>query len=173
MYWVKCKQSNPHRSLSTLCSFVLHVLLCYSNLSTCGHGQGHMIYLGNLWGVFSSGNTPEGHTETHKCSIFPYKQVSGRNGNHEWLRMTNAFILCDLLWKGQKSHAVNKEGSLSSGDNLAGVQHLSLKHTNTRKQDSVSDALNFYHTWNLFWIQRFLPIEEICWAPALTYAYLM
>ncbi len=25
--------------------------------------------------------------------------------------MTNAFILCDLVWKVQKSHAANREGS--------------------------------------------------------------
>ncbi len=30
----------------------------------------------DLWGVFSHENTPEGHTETHKYSFFPYKQVS-------------------------------------------------------------------------------------------------
>ncbi len=34
-----------------------------------------------------------------KVHFFPYKQVSGRNDDHEWLRMTNVFILCDLLWK--------------------------------------------------------------------------
>ncbi len=27
-----------------------------------------------------------------------------------WLRITNAFILCNLLWKVQKSLAVNREG---------------------------------------------------------------
>ncbi len=26
--------------------------------------------------------------------------------------MTNAFILCDLLWKVQKNHAANGEGSV-------------------------------------------------------------
>ncbi len=60
---------------------------------------------------FSQENTPEGHTETHKSSFVPYKQVSGRNDDHEWLRMTNAFILCDLVWKVQKRHAVNREDS--------------------------------------------------------------
>ncbi len=65
------------------------------------------------WGaVFSQENTPEGHTGTHKSSIFSYKQVSGENGDHECLRMTNAFIsLCNLLWKVQKSHRMNWEGS--------------------------------------------------------------
>ncbi len=28
-------------------------------------------------------NTPEGRTETCKSSFFPYKQVSGKNGDHE------------------------------------------------------------------------------------------
>ncbi len=40
----------------------------------------------------------------------PYKQVNGWNCDHEWLKMTNAFILCDLLWKVQKIHAANREG---------------------------------------------------------------
>ncbi len=67
--------------------------------------------MGNLGGVFSQENTPIGCTETHKCYLFQYKQVSWRNCDHEWLRMTNAFILYDLLWKAQKSHAANREGS--------------------------------------------------------------
>ncbi len=111
MYWVKCKQSNFHTSLTTLCS---HFLWSYSNqpwLSQPTGGHGHVIYMGKLVGVFSHENTPEGHTETHKCNLFPYKQVSQRNGDHEWLRMTNAFILCDLLWNVPKSHAANREGS--------------------------------------------------------------
>ncbi len=65
-------------------------------------------------GVFSQYNTPEGHTETHKSLFFSYKQVSGRNGDHEWLRMTNAFILCDLVWKVQKGYATNRKGSFNS-----------------------------------------------------------
>ncbi len=69
--------------------------------------------IGGWGGVFSQENTPDCHTETHKSSFFPYKQVSGRNGDHEWLRMTNAFILCDLLWQVQKGHAVNREGSFN------------------------------------------------------------
>ncbi len=70
-----------------------------------------MICIGNLGGVFSQENTPEGSTETYKCSFFPYKQVSGRNGDHEWLRMTNAFIWCDLVWKVKKCYVANREGS--------------------------------------------------------------
>ncbi len=30
--------------------------------------------------------------------------------------MTNAFILCDLLWKVQKSHEANREGSFKQND---------------------------------------------------------
>ncbi len=48
-----------------------------------------------------------------KVNFFPYKQESVRNGDHEWLRMTNAFILCNLVWKVQKSHAANREGSFN------------------------------------------------------------
>ncbi len=85
------------------------VIRPWLNLPTGGHG--HVICMSNLGGVFSQENTPEGHTKTHKSSFFSYKQVSGRNSDHEWLRMTNAFILCDLIWKVQKCHAANKEGS--------------------------------------------------------------
>ncbi len=67
--------------------------------------------MGNLGGVLSEENTPEGRTETHKRSFSAYKQVSGRNGDHECLRMTNAFILFDLVWKVHKKHAANREGS--------------------------------------------------------------
>ncbi len=64
------------------------------NLPTGSHG--HVICMGNLRGVFSQENTPERRIETHKSSIFPYKQVNGRNDDRECLRMTNAFISCDL-----------------------------------------------------------------------------
>ncbi len=70
--------------------------------------------MSNMGGVFSQENTPEGHTDTHKSSFFPYKQMSGRNDDHEWIRMTNAFILCGLLWKVQKCHAADREGSFKS-----------------------------------------------------------
>ncbi len=67
--------------------------------------------MGNLEGVFAHENTSEGCTGTHKRSLFPYKQVSGKNGDHKWLRMINAFIVYDLVWKVQKGHAANREGS--------------------------------------------------------------
>ncbi len=69
------------------------VIRPWLNLPTGGHG--HAICKGNLRGGFSQENTPEGCTETHKSSFIPCKEVSGRNGDHGWLRMTNAFILCD------------------------------------------------------------------------------
>ncbi len=51
MYLVKCKESNCHTSLTTLCS---HFLLSYGNqamnLLTGGHD--HVIYMNNLEGVF-------------------------------------------------------------------------------------------------------------------------
>ncbi len=91
IYWVKCKP--------------------WVKLPTGGHG--YMICMVNLGGVFFHENTPEGRTETHKSSFFPYKQVSGRNGDHEWLKITNALIVCALIWKVQKSHAANIEGSFN------------------------------------------------------------
>ncbi len=48
-----------------------------------------------------------------KVHFFPCKQVNGRNGDHEWLRMINALILCNLVWKVQKSHAANREVSFN------------------------------------------------------------
>ncbi len=88
------------------------VTMPWLKLPTGGHS--HVICMGNLGGVFSQENTPEGCMETHKSSFCPCKQVSGRDGDHEWLRMTNAFILCDLLWKVQKSHAANRECNFKS-----------------------------------------------------------
>ncbi len=110
MYWVKCKQTEVYQRYVYIL-FCLTVIRPWLKLPTGGHG--HVICMGNLRGVFSQENTPEGHTETHKSKLFPYKQVSGRNGDHEWLRMTNAFILSDLVWKVQKSHAANREGSFN------------------------------------------------------------
>ncbi len=43
----------------------------WRKLPTGGHG--HVICMGNLRGVFSQENTPEGCTEAHKSSFFPYK----------------------------------------------------------------------------------------------------
>ncbi len=40
------------------------------------------------------------HRDTQKF-IYSYKQVSGRNGDLEWYKITNVFILCDLLLKVQ------------------------------------------------------------------------
>ncbi len=74
---------------------------------------------------------PEGCTVTHKRSFFPYKQVNGRNDDHEWLRMTNAFMLCDLLWNVQKNHAANREGSFKNSN-----QYVALIFVN--EKDPVS-----------------------------------
>ncbi len=39
------------------------------------HGHGHMICMGNLEGVFSLENIPEGFTDIHNSPCFHYKQV--------------------------------------------------------------------------------------------------
>ncbi len=72
------------------------VIRLWLNLPTGAHDR--VISMCNLGRDFSRENTPEGCTETHKSSLFPYKQrcylwynqASERNGDHEWLRMTNA-----------------------------------------------------------------------------------
>ncbi len=116
----------------------------WQNLPTGGHG--HVTCMSNLKGIFSQECTPEGCTETHKSSFFPYKQVSGRNGDHEWLRMTNAFILCDFIWKVQKSHAANREGSFNyccpSWTGLTSIQLFSVDHVH-----NVYCWLMLYTTW--------------------------
>ncbi len=38
--------------------------------------------------------------------------------------MTNAFILCDLVWKVQKSHAANREGSFKLNRNMLSLNML-------------------------------------------------
>ncbi len=109
---LKCKQSNSHTQVSQL---YVHIFFCvmvirpWLNLPNGDHG--HVIFMGNLGGVFTGENTPEDRTATHISSLFPYIHVSGWNGDDKWLRMTNAFILCNLLWKVQKSHPANREGS--------------------------------------------------------------
>ncbi len=91
--------------------FCLTVIRPWPNLPTGGHC--HVICMGNLEGVFFARKYfRRPHRDPQKF-IFPYKQVSGRNNDHEWLRMTNVFILCDLIWKVQKSHAVKREGSFN------------------------------------------------------------
>ncbi len=69
--------------------------------------------MGNLRGVFSKENTPESHTKTHKSSLSPYKQISVGE-RWSWLRMTNALILCDLVWKVQNSHAGTEKVALTT-----------------------------------------------------------
>ncbi len=89
--------------------------------------------MGNMWEVCSQKYSRRLHREPKKF-FFSYKQVSGRNSDHEWCRITNAFILCDLLWKVKKSHAANREGSFKNVSKqlgtarLHGGEALSLDH---------------------------------------------
>ncbi len=53
-------------------------------------------------GIFSRENTPEELTSTHKSSFFSYKQVSGRNGDHddlEWPMLSYYVIYCEKFRK--------------------------------------------------------------------------
>ncbi len=55
--------------------------------------------MGNLWEefFFSRKYSRRPHRDTQKFIL-----IQINNGDHEWCRMTNAFILCDLLWKVKK-----------------------------------------------------------------------
>ncbi len=111
MYWVKCKQSNSHKSLTTLCS---HLLLSYDNqaMTKSAHWWSWSCDLhGNLEEFFLTKILQKAEQRPTKVNFFPYKQVSRRYCDHQWLRMTNTFILYDLLWNVQKCHAANREGS--------------------------------------------------------------
>ncbi len=66
-----------------------------------------------LWRAFSHENTPEELTGTHTSSFFFIKTSNWEKWWSWWLRMTNAFILCNLLWKVKKRLAVNREGSFN------------------------------------------------------------
>ncbi len=50
-------------------------------------------------GSFSQEHTPEGHTETHKSLFFPYKQISGRNGDYEWTMLSYYVIYYEKFRK--------------------------------------------------------------------------
>ncbi len=66
--------------------------------------------MGNPGGVFSHENPPEGHTETHKSLLFPYKQVGEIviMNDLEWPMLSYYVIYYE---KFKKSHTVNREGS--------------------------------------------------------------
>ncbi len=95
MYWAKCKQSNSHTSLKTLCScFLLSYKLIRSWLNLPTGGYGHVICMGDLGGVeggagsFSQDITPEGHTDSHTSS-FVFILTS---------RWEKIIIMNDLQW---------------------------------------------------------------------------
>ncbi len=71
-----------------------------------------ILYKNNVIKV-SQENSPEAQTETHKNYLFSIKTSMWEKWWLSWLKMANGFILCDLLWKVQKSHAVNREGSFN------------------------------------------------------------
>ncbi len=47
-----------------------------------------------IWRSFYLMKTLQNGKQEH---LYQYKRESGRNGDYKGLRMTNAFILCDLL----------------------------------------------------------------------------
>ncbi len=106
MYWTKCKQSNSHTSLTTLCS---PFLLSWGNQA--------MTKSAHWWLRSCDLHGWSGWKVSRKYSRRLYRNpqkfifsiLTSKLG-----RMTNACILCDLLWKVQKSHVANREGSFNT-----------------------------------------------------------
>ncbi len=69
----------------------------------------------------------------HNFIFFIY--TSGKNGDHEWCKMTNSFILCDLLWKVQKSHSKNREDGFNYRSEITIVQRF------------ISPKLDYGNAW--------------------------
>ncbi len=110
-------QTIPKITQTHTCILVCHsisllylIILDMNNSVKLSHPKWVLLKL-SIWGSFSRTMTPEGCIGPYKNSFSLYKQVSVRNGDHEWLKTTNAFILCDLFWKVQKSHTANRDGS--------------------------------------------------------------
>ncbi len=97
------------------------VIRPWLNLLTGGHG--HVICMGNLEDFLSTKILQKATQICTKVHFFLYKQISGRNGDHGWFRMTNAFILCALLWNVRKNHAANRDGSFKFALYLLLVLH--------------------------------------------------
>ncbi len=76
------------------------------NLPTGGHSN--VICMGNRGEFFLTKILQNATQRPTKVNCFPYKHVRGWNVDHERCRMTNALILCYLLWKIQKIHAANR-----------------------------------------------------------------
>ncbi len=62
-------------------SFCLKVIRPWLNLPTGGHG--HVMYMGDMGESFLTKILQKATQIPTKVQFFPYKQVSGRNGDHE------------------------------------------------------------------------------------------
>ncbi len=58
--------------------------------------------------------------------IFFIKTSKWEKWSSWWLRMTNAFILCNLLWKVQKSLAAKREGSFNIPEKFFSSIHVDV-----------------------------------------------
>ncbi len=131
-------------------------------------------------------NTPDGHTQTHNTSFLPYWQLNGKNGDHEWFRMTSAFILCDLLWKVLKSHEANREGSfkgltdlkvISTTCSITWCMYIALLEwsPDLHRLPYVNRASRYIFIFTLVWVfssqeahPNTLLYWLICWWPPTT-----
>ncbi len=71
-----------------------------------------------VWSFFLWKYSRRAHRDPQKF-IFFIKTIKWEKWWSWWLRMTNAFILCNLLWNVQKHLAVNREGSFNNWQTLS------------------------------------------------------
>ncbi len=107
------------------------------------------------WAVgsfFSWKYSRRAHRDPQKF-IFFIKTSKWEKWWSRWLRMTYAFILCNLLWKVQKNLAANIKGSFKGfRTNVTIIKHISVDFSVFVIATWYSDTLlRIYMTQSLYW----------------------
>ncbi len=151
MYWVKCKQT---QRLTTYCS---HFLLIYSNqaMTKSAHLWSWSCDLhGNLGGVFFSRKYSRRPHRYPQKLIALHIQLSGRNGDHEWLRMKMLLYYVSYYERFRKVMQRTEKVALT----IRITSELSLKQ-------AIVLCVELHSTW--IWIcinnQQKLGLEYKCW----------
>ncbi len=98
---------------------------------------------------FSRKHSRRPHRDPQKLIIHT-KQVSAWNGDHEWLRMTNALILCDLLWKVQNRYTANRKGNFNHSNIIVNIDFLSIGATILMFRKVLTNR--FFHSCFIKWV---------------------
>ncbi len=96
------KLSDITTQITRLRLFCFMTMITISGILTVSCGE---FFLAKILQKSSQGPT--------KVHFFHKKTSKWEKWLSWWLRMTNAFILCNLLWKVQKGLAANREGSFN------------------------------------------------------------